>query len=355
MEKRFNDLWLRIICIPLLAAFGVIISNYRELRVNGVFTGDTLFYFLILIFFVGLIWHVNLYIHHNVRKRYERFEDKQKLVQGWVVRLLLYGINTILIVFLATLLFNWNNPVNAEFFFRFLQALSFALLFSYLVSGFYETRYFIYEWNKSIIEAADLKQLNLQIQVDSLKNQINPHFLFNSLNTLSALIESDSRKAEIFVDEMSTVYRYVLQNNEKNLITLQDELRFVHSYVDLLQTRYEQALEVQINVGKVYLDYLLPPLTLQLLVENAVKHNVVSSKRSLRINIYTDVLGQLIVENNVQSKTTAVRSNKLGLSNIFAKYQILNQPPVIVNHTHSVFQVILPLILPVVQTGGGTI
>lgn len=351
MKKRFNDIWLRIICIPLLAALGVVISNYRELVVNGVFSSDTIYYYFILLILVGLIWHVNLFIHFKLRKRYESHEDKRKLVQGWVLRLLLYGANTFCIVFLAALIFNWNSPLDREFYLRFLQALSIALLFSYLMAGFYETRYFIYEWNKSFVEAADLKRLNLQIQVDSLKNQINPHFLFNSLNTLSALVNRDRRKAELFIDEMSTVYRYVLQNNEKDLITLRDELQFIHAFVDLLQTRYEEALEVEIDPGPIWLDYLLPPLTLQLLVENAVKHNVVSLRKSLRIKIYTDALGQLVVENNVQTKTTSVRSNKLGLNNIFAKYQLLNQPPVIVNHTDAIFQVILPLIANTEQVG----
>jgi two-component system LytT family sensor kinase len=350
MKSRFNDIWLRIIGIPLLALLGEVISNYQEVMLNKNLSSYSFYYFLILCFFIGLIWHLNLLIHFKVRKYYERFNDNKKLIKGWIVRLILYGANTIVIIFVAALIFNYREKNFTLFFFRFLQPLSFALLFSYLVAGFYETRYFIYEWSKSVSEAEDLKKLNLQIQVDSLKNQINPHFLFNSLNTLSSLVNTDRAKAEKFIDEMSNIYRYVLQNNEKDFITLEDELKFIHSFVDLLRTRYEHAIEVDFSVDDICLSYLLPPLTLQLLVENAVKHNVVSISKPLKIRIFTDESRQLVIENNSQPKTTSVRSNKLGLTNIFTKYRLLNQAPVVVNHTDSTFQVILPLFPALIQT-----
>jgi LytS/YehU family sensor histidine kinase len=264
---------------------------------------------------------------------------------------MLYGANTVIIIFIASLILNQSETNTTIRFFQFLQTLSYALLFSYLIAGFYETRYFIYEWGKSFAEAEELKKLNLQIQIASLKNQINPHFLFNSLNTLSSLVAADKLKAGKFIDEMSNVYRYVLQNNEKDLIPLRDEIEFIRSFFDLLKTRYEEGILLEFDIEEQYLDYLLPPHTLQLLVENAVKHNVVSAKDPLSIKIYSDQYGQLIIENNVQQKSTSVKSNKMGLANIFAKYKLLSQPQVIINHTIHLFQVILPLIPAITVPG----
>ncbi len=348
MKKQFNDIWLRILGIPVLAFIANFITSYEKVVSDGHdithhFEFDP-YYFGLLVFFVALIWHANLYIHFRNRKQYEGYVDKKKFVQGWLTRLILYGVSTIIITFVATTIVNYPEHNLPALLFRFIQAVSFALLFSYLIAGIYETRYFIHEWRKSFIEAEDLKKLNLQIQVDSLKNQINPHFLFNSLNTLSSLVNSDKLKAEKFIDEMSTIYRYVLQNNERNLITLADELEFIDAFFNLLKTRYEDAIQLIVRVNKDYLNFYLPPHTLQLLVENAVKHNIVSSAKPLIIKIFTDDLQQLIVENNIQQKATAVKSNKMGLTNIFAKYNLLNQPQVIINHTDLIFRVMLPLI-----------
>ena len=163
MKVRLNDIWLRIIGIPLLAFVGAIIAHY---------------YFLMLTFLVSLIWHTNRLIHLRVRKHYEQFNRKDKIVKGWLVRLLLYGSSTIILIFSATLIFDQSATSFTILVFQFLQPVSFALLFSYLIAGFYETRYFIFEWDRSFTEAEGLKKLNLQIQVDSLRNQINPHFLF---------------------------------------------------------------------------------------------------------------------------------------------------------------------------------
>jgi two-component system LytT family sensor kinase len=347
MKARLNDIWLRIIGIPLLALIGDVIAHYEEVLVHGNLSGYDFYYFLMLVFLVSLIWHTNRFIHVRLRKYYEQFNSKDKIAKGWLVRLLLYGSSTVVLIFLAALVFDHSAQNFTILFFQFLEPVSFALLFSYLIAGFYETRYFIYEWGRSFTEAEELKRLNLQIQVDSLRNQINPHFLFNSLNTLSSLVSRDKINAEKFIDEMSAIYRYLLQNNEKDLIALADELHFIHSFFHLLKTRYAEAIKINIDVNDSYLDYLLPPLTLQLLVENAVKHNVVSIHKPLEIKIHTDELQQLIIENNVQQKATAVKSNKIGLTNIFAKYNLLNQPQVIIHNTGKIFQVILPLISPV--------
>jgi two-component system LytT family sensor kinase len=346
MKMRYNDFWIRLIGIPLVAFIGMVITNFEELVIKQIISIYTLYYFLALAAFICLIWNSNRYIHYRLCKYYEQFNDRKKFAKGWLVRLICYGVITISIALFGAIIFKTEETSFSVFLLTFFQTSAFALLCSYMIAGFYETNYFIYEWGNSFTEMQELKRLNLQIQIDSLKSQLNPHFLFNSLNTLSSLVMSDQVNAAKFIDEMSTTYRYLLQNNEKDLITLMDELKFITAFFHLLKTRYAEAIRMETDVNAIYLSYCLPPLTLQLLVENAVKHNVVSLNRPLTIKIYTNKFQQLVVENNVQKKTTTVKSNKIGLTNIFSKYILLNQPPLIINHTESIFQVILPLMPP---------
>ncbi|MBO0952518.1 histidine kinase [Fibrella sp. HMF5405] len=200
------------------------------------------------------------------------------------------------------------------------------------------------ELARSEQEREKLQVANLQSQFDVLKQQVNPHFLFNALNSLSALISEDPQRAELFVDKLSGVYRYILRANSELLTTLAAELDFIDDYFHLLQTRHDAGLSLRIAVDQARYNCRLPPLTLQLLVENAVKHNVVSSKRPLAIHICTDEMGQLLVANNRQPKTTRALSNGVGLNNIVAKYQILNLPPPLIEETASQFAVRLSLL-----------
>jgi hypothetical protein len=192
-------------------------------------------------------------------------------------------------------------------------------------------------------EKEDLIQANLQRKYDSLKEQVNPHFLFNNLNSLSALIAKDPQRAEEFINQMSSVYRYLLRNSEENLTKLSEELKFIASYNHLLKTRFGEGFQPFIQVDEELKHYSLPPMTLQLLVENAVKHNIVSTEQPLRLTLVTKD-GKLIVANNLQHKTKAFDSNGVGLTNIVAKYKLLNQPPVEIRKTKDQFTVVLPLI-----------
>ncbi|CCH57097.1 Sensor protein lytS [Fibrisoma limi BUZ 3] len=192
-----------------------------------------------------------------------------------------------------------------------------------------------------------LKQEVSEVQMRVLQAQLNPHFLFNSLNSLSSLISDAPDKAEEFVDELSKVYRYLLRTNEYELTTLETEIDFIHSYYHLLKTRYGQGIELELSVDRKYLNHKLPPLTLQLLVENAVKHNIVSSSRPLTIQIRTNALSTLVVSNNLQRKSRdRVISTKKGLLTIMTKYELLHQPEVDIRETADEFEVVVPLIGP---------
>lgn len=200
------------------------------------------------------------------------------------------------------------------------------------------------KWRETTLQKEQLHKATLQGQFESLKSQVNPHFLFNTLNSLSSLITDEPQRAELFVDEMANVYRYLLQTNDRELTTLSTEIAFISSYFHLLKTRYGQGIELDIAIASECLENRLPPLTLQILVENAVKHNVILANKPLCITILTTPAQQLVVQNNLQRKTTRVASNKVGLANIAAKYRLLAQSDVVIQENTDHFTVILPLL-----------
>ncbi|MFC5408260.1 sensor histidine kinase [Larkinella bovis] len=218
-----------------------------------------------------------------------------------------------------------------------------------LYIGLYEGLYSLTKWKENSLQAEAYKREVLLNQLDVLKNQINPHFLFNSLNALSSLISEAPEQAEQYVDEMARVYRYLLQTNENTLTTLDKELDFIRSYYHLLKMRYQAGVSLSIAVSETYQTHQLPPLTLQLLVENTVKHNRVQSGKPLRIQIETTPDGWLRVRNNLQRKTIRVASNRVGLTNITAKYRLLGAAEPVIEETDGYFTVTLPLLtqLPV--------
>ena len=208
----------------------------------------------------------------------------------------------------------------------------------------YEADFVQERYKESVEEKEDMQELSVQTEFDALKNQVNPHFLFNCFNTLSSLIISDRQKAEVFLNELSKVYRYLLRNNEDGVSTVENEIKFIESYYQLLQTRHGEAVQLNIEIDKRYGPYLLPSLSLQLLVENVVKHNVLSKNKPLVIDIFTTAANRLVVNNNLQRRTLKAPSNKVGLDNIRAKYNLLKQPGFQVMEDEKNFTVVLPLI-----------
>jgi sensor histidine kinase YesM len=193
------------------------------------------------------------------------------------------------------------------------------------------------------LENERLKRENLQAQHEALKQQVNPHFLFNTLTTLQSLTKHDPQQATAFIGELASVYRYMLQHQDKNMVTLGEELDFMRSYLYLLRIRFGEALCTEIQVPDAVLGHSMPPNTLQLLVENAVKHNGLSMKRPLKISIYVDG-DYLTVRNNLQPKAVEGGSSQLGLSNISQRYVLLKGKDILIKKDEQDFQVLLPII-----------
>ncbi|WP_405352162.1 histidine kinase [Nonlabens sp. Asnod3-H03] len=181
-------------------------------------------------------------------------------------------------------------------------------------------------------------------QFDALKNQLDPHFLFNSLNVLVSLIEENPKAATKFTTSLSKVYRYVLEQRNKELVTVDEELSFARAYVGLLKTRFEDSIEIDIPQKSSNPEMKVVPLSLQLLLENAVKHNVVSDSKPLKLRIYEDN-NQLIIENNLQKKQVANTSSGVGLQNIASRYQLLTKRKMSIAQDDQFFRVQIPILI----------
>ena len=328
-----------IIMMPLVAALlNLILFGKR------IWTDDRIWlYSFPLINLQGLVsWYIHIAAMHWYRIKFPALKQTG-------LRLTILGITHI---FLTSLTFASIFYIYDLFHFlgfvidvdKFKVSLLLAIALNMVATSMWEADYTLNQWKASVAEKEKLEQLTLQYEFETLKSQINPHFLFNCFNTLSSLIAVDKIKAEEFLNELSRVYRYLLRTNKNGLSTLENEIQFVQSYSTLLKTRHGEALQLEIEIDKRYNQYLLPSLSLQLLIENAVKHNVVTKSSPLAVDIFTATGNVLVVNNNLQLKQYKPISNGIGLENIRSKYELLQQSGFQVLKDEKNFSVVLPLI-----------
>ena len=336
---QLNDRLYRIIGIPLVALVANIIYYYDMNEKHGFSFRVDYLYTIVITF---LLWEVVRRVIIYSRSRYSSYKDSKKRIV-WTT--MASVIVTTSIMTLISAFYDVTNWWGYEYKLKnYLYNNFAALTYVVIIAGIYESIYYFKKWRDIAVETEILKKESLQSQLDSLKQQISPHFLFNTLNTLSSLIRKDVGRAELFLDELSKVYRYLLQNNEGSLIALDVELQFVQSYFHLLTTRYGNSLQLKVNVAERYKNHLIAPLTLQLLIENAVKHNSIDKSTPLIIALEITHEGNLIVSNNLQRKVLNLPSHKVGLANIAAKYRLLGQPGVVIAESEKSFSVQIPLI-----------
>jgi two-component system, LytTR family, sensor kinase len=216
-----------------------------------------------------------------------------------------------------------------------------ANLLFHLVNAAY---HYLKQYKTKELEAEELKRINMQAQLQAVNNQINPHFLFNNLNVLSGLVLTDPKEANRFTEAFSQVYRYILSAQDKELVAVSDELDFIQPYLFLLQKRFPGGLNITMEVSDEAKKLYMVPAALQMLIENAIKHNVASSSRPLSIDIYANGKQVLRVKNNLQPKITKEVSSSIGLQNINQRYGLLFQKSIIIENEAGHFMVELPLI-----------
>ncbi len=214
---------------------------------------------------------------------------------------------------------------------------------SFLINSIFVGKHFFEEWKKSILNAERLEKEKAQVQFDNLKNQLNPHFLFNSLSSLHSLIFDNPTLASDYVNNLSRVYRYVLKNESQSVVSIREELDFIGHFIFLLNTRFGSAIQIQTNVSEMVLDQGIAPVSLQILLENCIKHNSIEAENPLEIDIYSSD-NYLTVSNTRHPKNLVTASNKQGLDNLEKLYSFLSVHPVLIKMTDEKFSVSIPLI-----------
>ncbi|MBW6534366.1 MAG: histidine kinase [Mariniphaga sp.] len=264
-----------------------------------------------------------------------------------MLRLVLFYLTVILIasaIFMAVFLIqNTANGVSfTDSFSTFKQQEMSGMISATLIGFAFGTLFFFYaQWSDALKREEKLAQEKLLFQYETLKSQVNPHFLFNSLNTLSSLVHSNPSLSEKFIRKLSNIYRYILENQEKNLVPLTDEMKFVQEYFSLQKIRDEEKIELKVEMAETE-NLLIPPVSLQLLIENALKHNATTRKNPLVITIHNEGLDKLVVRNNLQPKSQLSNSSKTGLKNLNERCRLILKREIEILQTETEFVVKIP-------------
>ena len=274
-------------------------------------------------------------------------DETNKRVIGGIIITVIFTVITVLGI--HYFLFIRINEVPFNKFFKSPMIFTHLLMIvlSLGISAFLHARGFMFAWKESVSRETTQQAIVAKAEMakfETLKNQIDPHFLFNSLNVLTSLIVENPKKAERFTTKLSKIYRYVLEQRNKELVPVIEELQFAKTYMELLQMRFEDALIFDITESISNSEFKIVPLSLQMLLENAVKHNVVSSLNPLQINIYEEN-SFLKISNNVNFKEAIGKSTKVGLQNIVDRYGLISKEKIQISNSSKTFTVTLPLLL----------
>ncbi len=299
--------------------------------------------FIFTLMYSVVLYFANAIIFIQLDKYFEknRFHIK-RLVIGFLASFLISGLAIFFLRIVEDVVF--ENKTFSEF----LKNESpsnyiVALVITVIVSLFIHLIYFYKSYQENRVKQEKIIAGNASAQFESLKNQLDPHFLFNSLNVLSSLIEENPVNAQKFTTSLSKIYRYVLEQRDKELVSVAEELKFAKTYMNLLKMRFENSITFELPENFENEDAKVVPLALQLLLENAIKHNVVSEQKPLHIKISIEG-NQLIVENNLQKKETLQTRKGVGLQNIDDRYAILSTRKVAIEETNEFFKIKLPIL-----------
>lgn len=327
-----------------MALVGVGISMLLSLFADPTNYGqqNQLKHYIATIIITVVVWEGNLRLDDFFDKRFPWDKKVGTRLALQFPASLVYSAFTIylLVVLYNRLLCNFPMEVQSAF---SKVALVVGIMVSVILLSIEVGAQFFRNWKKSLIEIERYKNETLQAQLLNLKTQVNPHFLFNNLSVLTSLVYENQDKAADFISQLSKVYRYLLDNHESELVSLESELQFISSYCFLLQIRFENSIELKVEVDKSVYHKLVPPMALQLLVENATKHNEISPESPLQIKVYNRG-SELYVENNVQTRSEVHNGSGTGLSNIIKRYRYFTDEKLKINKSEQLFSVSIPLL-----------
>lgn len=269
-------------------------------------------------------------------------QEGNRLLAGIITHFIAIFFVSMFFLYLASI--PWNETIDFTIVReQYLMKLGIVLLIIVvIIEIIYFALFSYYSYTSFQIETVRQERKQIELQFKALKSQLSPHFLFNSLNTISSLVFKDTSKAEGFIRKLAEMYQYTLQSYQTQLISLKEELDFVNSYQYLLQTRFGNKFQCSIEVDEDLLHTNIPPLTLQMLLENAVKHNVLSEEDPLKVQVISDKK-YIIVKNNITKKPQKVSSFQIGLKNINSRYLLLHEEGIAVSNGQN-FEVKVPII-----------
>lgn len=342
-EKRitylgFDDVWFTIIGIFLLGISAMYIFNVVTIQLTTI---ELIITFIASLFFSTCDWLINRAILIRLRKIYPSLSDSVKRI---VLLFIGASIMVTSVDFIGVSLISlFAENVSYDFQER-VRSLVGVLFLTVMIMAIYEAVYYFILLKKSIREEEQAKQAIIQAELDTLRNQAQPHFLFNTLNTLRDIIDHNTKEdAKQFVDKLSEIYRFLLESGNSNLISLESELNFAKAYIHIQSERFGQNLIVNWNIPYTVKDKVIAPMSLQLLLENAIKHNVISRSKPLEIKIKASD-DFILVTNNIEKKSTQLFSTKMGLKNIKKRYALISDRPIEIINDGKKFSVALPLL-----------
>ncbi len=342
-EKRikylaFNDTWFVIVGIILLSfVTDFLFSGNSFARFPFI---EALINWSVSVMFATVNWLVMRSILIALRKRFPGLKENKKRIPLFFLSI----VCTVLIVDYAGNLtlgfifdYSYNHPLRSKIILPI-------ILISTMTMAIYEAIYYYYLLKKSIRDEEQAKRAIVQAQLDTLRNQAQPHFFFNTLNTLRDIIDQNTKEeAKEFVNRLSEVYRFILESGNANLIELREEIKFAQAYIHIQKERFGNNLKVEWDVQENKKDLLVIPMSLQLLLENAVKHNVISKAKPLYVHVNVED-EHLMVQNKIQPKSTQLPTTKLGLKNIQGRYALISDKKVVIEKDNGSFTVKLPLL-----------
>jgi two-component system, LytTR family, sensor kinase len=268
------------------------------------------------------------WLEFPVRKVIMRFSFS--LIYSTIVMIILY----------MSIWFFINKRTNLNHFFEY-NRFSFLIFYSctIIIMLIFNSIGFFRAWQRTALNEERLKKESIAFQLQALRNQVDPHFLFNSLNTLTSLIETDTQKATTFVKQLSDMFRYMLDRSEKELVVIESELNFMQAYVFLQQMRFGDNLKVNVDIGDKHFSIL--PITLQMLIENAIKHNEISVEFPLTVSVFDDET-YVVVKNTIQPKMLETPSKGIGLENLQVRYKFFTDKEVVIGCVGGEFFVKIP-------------
>ena len=335
-----NDRTVKLIGIP---ALGLLIPNLAGLITNRLYTyAELLASYTFFIFIAFMIWQGNVWLMYFIRKKYTwSYQQYHKIIIS------LFLVNIVYSGAISTLLLNAWKMVSRETYSSRGPLVSSTLMIiiaACFITNIYEILFLNREREDNRSRVEQLNIAKAQAELEALKNQIDPHFIFNSLNTLSFLITRDPQNARLYNDTLAKVYRYILSNKEKDMVLLREEVEFISNYFYLLKIRFGEAISMIIEITDLSSeDFLIPPISMQALVENAIKHNEFNEKTPLTINVSISS-SYVIIKNIIHPKSYATPTSRIGLGNLDNRYKLITKRNIIIENNFKTFTVKLPII-----------